>query len=212
MTQQPCCHIFAAGVFSGLTIKPAPADYIIAADGGYYHCVTAGLVPDLILGDFDSLDQKPDGIQTLCFPPEKDDTDTMLAVQTGLARGFRLFHLHACAGGRLDHTLANLQVLLFLAEQGARGFLYAETETFTAIYQDSIQLPLRQSGLFSVLCLGADAQGVCIQGARYPLSNATLHAALPLGVSNCFQGKPVSVSVERGALLISWTTREPASA
>lgn len=206
MTQTPCCHIFAAGVYTGMPVRPAPCDYIIAADGGYHHCVAEGFVPHLLLGDFDSLDHIPEGVETLTFPPEKDDTDTMLAVQTGLSRGFRVFHLHACAGGRLDHTLGNLQILFYLAEQGARGFLYTETETFTAIREDSLQLPLRQSGLFSVFCLGPDAEGVSIRGARYPLHDVTLRASLPLGVSNCFMGTPVTISVRRGTLLINWTT------
>lgn len=202
----PACFIFGAGPFYGLDAPPTPGDLILAADGGYRHCCTAGLRPHLLLGDFDSLDAPPpQDIPRQVFPPEKDDTDTMLAVKLGLARGFRRFHLYGGTGGRLDHTLANLQTLAYLARAGARGELHDESFVFTAIQgPDSLQLPPRADGLFSVFCLGADATGVSIQGGKYEAQDVTLTAAFPLGVSNQFQGKPVEVSITSGFLLVGW--------
>ncbi len=202
----PACFIFGAGPFYGLDVPPAPGDLILAADGGYRHCCTVGLQPHLLLGDFDSLDvPPPQDIPRQVFPPEKDDTDTMLAVKLGLERGFRRFHLYGGTGGRLDHTLASLQTLAYLACAGARGELHDEGFVFTAIQgPDSLQLPPRADGLFSVFCLGADAKGVSIQGGKYETQDITLTAAFPLGVSNQFQGKPVVVSVTSGCLLVGW--------
>ena len=202
----PACFIFGAGPFYGLDVPPAPGDLILAADGGYRHCCTVGLQPHLLLGDFDSLDvPPPQDIPRQVFPPEKDDTDTMLAVKLGLERGFLRFHLYGGTGGRLDHTLANLQTLAYLARAGARGDLHDEGFVFTAIQgPDSLQLPPQADGLFSVFCLGADAKGVSIQGGKYEAQDVTLTAAFPRGVSNQFQGKPVVVSVTSGCLLVGW--------
>lgn len=205
----PACFIFGAGPFYGLDDIPAPGDLILAADGGYQHCCIAGLQPNLLLGDFDSLEvPPPQDIPRQVFPPEKDDTDTMLAVKLGLERGFRRFHLYGGTGGRLDHTLANLQTLAYLAKAGARGELHDESFVFTAIQgPDRLQLPSQAAGLFSVFCLGADAAGVSIQGGKYEAKGVTLTAAFPLGVSNQFRGELVVVSVDSGCLLVGWERR-----
>lgn len=201
----PACYIFGAGPFYGLDRAPTPDDLILAADGGYAHCLRAGLRPALVLGDLDSLATLPQGVPVQSFPPEKDDTDTMLAVKLGLERGYRSFHLYGGTGGRLDHTLANLQVLVYLAQRGAEGFLHDEGFVFTAVRgPGSLCLPAREDGLFSVFCLGADAEGVSIVGAKYGLDRVTLSSAVPLGVSNQFQGAEVVVSLERGCLLVGW--------
>ena len=105
------CFLFGAGPFFGLPVPPQPGDLILAADGGYRHCQAAGLRPDLLLGDLDSLETPPQALPVQTFPAEKDDTDTMLAVKYALAQGCTTVHLYGCTGGRLDHTLANLQTL-----------------------------------------------------------------------------------------------------
>ncbi len=198
------CFIFGAGPFFGLVETPRPGDRVLAADGGYRHCLAAGLTPDLLLGDFDSLDDLPPELEAKKFPVEKDDTDTMLAIKLGLELGHRVFHLYGGTGGRMDHTLANLQALAYLAQAGARGYLYDARYVFTAIQNDRLFLPARKEGIFSVFCLGAEARGVSISGAQYPLRGAPLSPFFPLGVSNHFQGQTVEISVEDGCLLIGW--------
>ena len=155
----PACFIFGAGPFFGLPVSPAPGDVVFAADGGYRHCQAAGLQPDLLLGDFDSLNDLPKGIPIHTFPVEKDDTDTMLAIKYGLKEGYRTFHLYGGTGGRPDHTLANLQALGFLAQAGATGYLYGKSYLFTALRNGSLTLPARKEGIFSLFCLGQEAQG-----------------------------------------------------
>ena len=198
------CFIIGAGPFYGLPVAPAPGDYVIAADGGYLHCREAGLVPDLLLGDFDSLDALPGDTDVERFPVDKDDTDSMLAMKLGLEKGYRTFHLYGGTGGRMDHTLANLQGLASLARQGARGYLYDASYVFTALWNSSLDLPAREEGIFSVFALGETARGVSILGGRYPLEGGELSPFFPLGVCNHFEGRPVRVSVEKGCLLVGW--------
>lgn len=202
------CYIFGAGSYYGLRSKPDVSDYVIAADGGWRWCRSAGLTPDLLLGDFDSLGEVPAFDHILRVPVEKDDTDMMLAIKEGLARGETAFHLYGGVGGRTDHTIANLQGLLYLAERGAQGWLYGDRERFTAICGGEITLPAREKGIVSVFCMGADAQGVTIEGGQYTVHDAVLTASFPLGVSNHFVGNPVRVSVTRGSLLIALIEKE----
>lgn len=197
------CYIFGAGGYYGLRARPDVSDYVIAADGGWRWCRSAGLTPDLLLGDFDSLGEVPAFGHILRVPVEKDDTDMMLAIKHGLERGCREFHLYGGMGGRrTDHTVANFQALLYLARRGARGWLYGDGESYTAICGGEITFPAREQGILSVFCLGADASGVCIRGAKYPLENAVLTADFPLGCSNHFIGQPITVSVADGSLLL----------
>ena len=203
------CYIFGAGSYYGLRSKPDVSDYVIAADGGWRWCRSAGLTPDLLLGDFDSLGEVPAFDHILRVPVEKDDTDMLLAIKEGLARGETEFHLYGGMGGRrTDHTIANLQCLLYLAEHGAQGWLYGDGEQFTAICGGEITLPAREKGIVSVFCMGADAQGVTIEGGQYTVHDAVLTASFPLGVSNHFVGNPVRVAVTRGSLLIGLIEKE----
>ena len=194
------CIIFCAGGFNGLAAPIEKGDYVIAADGGYRHTQALGLTPDAILGDFDSLGFVPENAAV--FPVEKDDTDAMLAVRQGLAQGCDRFILYgALDGARLDHTVANLQTLLFLAEKGAEGYLVGNTQIAFTVLQ-SRAFPESCTGTISVFCLGRDAKGVTLENLKYPLKDGTLTATFPLGVSNHFTGKSATVSVKNGTLLV----------
>ena len=197
------CMIFCAGGFSGL-LQPMPQDaLVIAADGGLRHTEKLGLQPDIILGDFDSLGYVPEGAAV--YPVEKDDTDSMLAIKQGLAQGCDTFYLYgALDGKRLEHTVANFQTLQYLADHGAKGYLVGLEQIVTLVKNGSIHFPAHCSGYLSVFCLGADARGVSIQGAKYELQNHTLTAGFPLGVSNQFMDREAVVEVADGSLLLIW--------
>ena len=197
------CFVFGAGGFYGLPVVPKKGDLVIAADGGWTVCHQLGIVPDLLIGDFDSLMEVPAFDRIRRVPVEKDDTDMMLAVKEGLSNGETIFHLYGGMGGpRTDHTIANLQTLAYLAARGARGYLYGDREIFTALRNGSMTWPERDEGILSVFCMGPDARSVTIQGGQYQVENITLTADFPLGVSNHFVGRPITVSVENGTLLI----------
>lgn len=195
------CVIFCAGGFDKLAQPVGNEDLVIAADGGYLHTQRLGLEPDIVLGDFDSLGFVPEGANV--YPVEKDDTDSMLAARRGLAAGCTDFVIYGGLDGpRLDHTLANVQTLLFLAERGARGTLVGLKHTITTVKNEKIIFPADHQGTVSVLCMGKAATGVTIQGMKYSLEDGTLSADYPLGVSNSFVGKESSVCVKEGCVLV----------
>ena len=198
--------IFAAGTFYGLQERPAPGDFVIAADAGYRVCRQAGIVPDLLLGDFDSMDQPEDFANIHRSPVEKDDTDTMLAVKTALEQGCDTVYIYGGTGGkRLDHTLANLQTLLFIRRRGARGYLYDDDFVWTVLENESLTIEKTvEWGLFSAFCLGDRAEGIDEVGFQYPLKDAVLTPEFPLGVSNHLLEPAATITVRKGALAVGW--------
>ncbi len=197
------CVIFCAAAFDALAAPIEKGSLIIAADGGLVHTQRLGLRPDIILGDFDSLGYTPVGSRV--FPVEKDDTDAMLAIKTGLEAGCREFVIYGGLDGeRLDHTLANYQALQYLADRGAKGTLVGLHYLATVIQNGVWELPPRKEGILSVFCMGKDASGVDIEGLHYSLTDGRLTAGFPLGVSNHFIGKAAKISVKDGSLLILW--------
>lgn len=204
------CFIFAAGTYYGLRERPAPGDFVIAADAGYRCCLREEIVPDLLLGDFDSMEEPKDFANILRAPVEKDDTDTLLAVKEGLERGCTLFYLYGGTGGkRLDHTLANLQTLLYLRSHGARGYLYDRTFVYTAIAGETLTIPRGPEwGLVSAFCFGGPARGVFEEGVQYPLHDAVMTSDFPLGVSNHIVEKEAKITVRDGALIVGWQLSE----
>ncbi len=198
------CYIVGAGDFDASCFRPAPGDFVIAADGGYRHLQRIGTAPDLLMGDFDSLEKVPDTVPVERFPPEKDDTDMMIAIKRALAMGHEQIVLLGAMGGRFDHTFANIQALSYIARHGARGYMAGGGTVVTVIEACEAAFDASHRGYVSVFALGGAAEGVCLRGLKYPLEGATLTPDVPLGCSNEFLGVPASVSVARGALLITW--------
>ena len=195
------CLIFCAAGFDGLAAEIQKDDYILAADGGLLHTEKLGVTPNGILGDFDSLGYTPTG--STVFPVEKDDTDAMLAIKKGLELGYQEFLLYGSLDGpRLDHTVANFQALQYLADRNATGCLVGQDYIVTCVKDGAIRFGAEATGIVSVFCMGADAEGVTLTGLQYPLDNGVLTAGFPLGVSNHFMGKPAKISVEKGSLLV----------
>lgn len=200
------CFIFAAGTFYGLRERPAGDDLVIAADAGYRTCQRLHLVPELLLGDFDSMEAPADFPRILRSPVEKDDTDTMLAAKEGLRRGCTRFFLYGCTGGkRLDHTIASLQTVLYLRAHGAKVDLYDDDFVYTAISEETLTIPKTvEWGLLSAFCFGEPARGVDESGVQYPLRDATLESCFPLGVSNHIVEDCARITVREGVLLVGW--------
>ncbi len=206
------CIIIGAGDFQISSISVEEGDWVIAADGGFSYCRRLKLEPDLVLGDFDSLTGEgrqeleslrlscPEKVKTL--PVEKDDTDMLAAIREGLARGYRLFHIYGSQGGRLDHTIANIQCLNFLKEQGAEGMLLEEDGMICLLRDETAEFPPQCEGRLSLFSYGESAEGVDIRNMKYELKDAVLTNSFPIGVSNEFIGRPASVSVRKGTLLL----------
>lgn len=175
-------------------------DIVLCADGGYHSAAKAGIVPDYIVGDFDSA-PAPTGDKIKVFPKEKDDTDTMLAIKAGMELGCRNFLILGGIGSRLDHTFANLTALRCLKEQGCRGKLSDEHNEAFVIKEESVRIPRKEGCVLSVFSLDAVSYGVSLRGVKYPLEEAELSQS-PLGVSNVILDEFALVSVKKGTLLL----------
>ena len=154
--RRPSSICYIAGAMSltpALRPYPAPGDYVIAADRGFDSLAAYGVTPDLAVGDFDSLGHRPNHPNVIQLPPEKDDTDMLFALRKGLELGYRRFVLLGGVGGRLEHTLGNLQLLDWLTLQGAQGFLAGEKTAATAIRDGArLRFPGGMEGTLSVFC------------------------------------------------------------
>ena len=201
------CYIVGAADLCKIKIRRNDGDLVIAADAGYRYLAELGLNADLVLGDFDSLGFVPDDAEIIRHPVRKDDTDTMLAAREGITRGYRTFVFLGCVGGcRPDHTIANLQTLLWLAENGARGYLFGDDHAYAAVKNGAIRFEGDNQGTLSVFCFGKNAEGVYERGLSYTLEDAELTSSFPLGVSNSFIGESAEVGVKDGSLIVFWET------
>ncbi|HWQ06201.1 MAG TPA: thiamine diphosphokinase [Feifaniaceae bacterium] len=196
------CYIFCA-LPTSCTPVLDPDDFVIAADAGYKQL--GGIKPDLVVGDFDSLGFVPREEAVVELPVRKDDTDALFAVKLGLSRGFLRFVLLGSVGGRLDHTLANIQALAYLTTRGARGVLAGENEKITMLHNGSLRFLGAPEGIVSVFAHDGTAMGVTEENLAYPLDRATVTTDFPIGVSNEFTKQPACITVEDGCLLIVWS-------
>ncbi len=177
------CHVVGAGDFSPWLLCLTENDFLIAADAGYDHLAKAGILPHLYIGDGDSLGFIPEGIDTVVLPEEKDDTDIHAALKEGLARGFRRFRIYGALGGnRFSHSLANLQVLSFLAQNGAEGILIDEHYSVSLLTHGTYSFDFT-GGYFSLFDFSGTGL-VSVTGAKYPLTRAALPPHQTLGISN----------------------------
>ena len=179
-----------------------PDDFNIFCDSGLYHQENLGIEPHLIVGDFDSHENPHLDAETIVLPREKDDTDTVFAVKEAVKRGFDDFLLLGVVGGRLDHTLGNVSILLMLHSLGKRALLvddYSEMEIVSKLpvcIDDSFPF-------FSLLNISGTAEGITVEGAKYPLRDAEIPCTYQYGISNeVLPGHEARVSVEQGELLL----------
>jgi len=196
------CYIIGAGEFHGFDAVPKSGDYVIAVDGGLRYLEQEGIAADLVIGDFDTLCYIPKHPNVITLSREKDDTDTLAAVREGLKLGFDTFWFHGCTGGRIEHTLANIQTLAHLSQIGKQGFLFDKDSVMTTLTNGSRSFSAHRNGFISVFSLSNQSKGVCLKGLKYELNDAVVESHFPIGVSNEFVGKAGEVSVQNGTLLI----------
>lgn len=204
MLDRVCFIIGAGDVDPDLRIDLQEGDLLIAADGGWQTAERMGLTPHLLIGDFDTLPAPAHRADTIVLPCEKDVTDMRAAVDLGLERGFRRFALYGGTGGRLAHTLANLQLLDYLSQKNCRGFLIGDGTVSTAVTDGALDFPADMAGYLSVFCNSGTARGITLTGLKYTLTDGTLTGSEALGVSNEFTGSPARVEVADGTLLVLW--------
>lgn len=184
------------------------AELVIAADGGAEYFHKAGLMPDVLLGDFDSLPQavlqefqayKSAEIRT--FPTNKDFTDMELALNLAMERGATEVVILGASGTRLDHTTANIHLLYKLLTNQIKGCIEDENNRIYLI-NDKLTIKKQDNRKVSLLPLPPCVSGLTTQGLSYPLSDATLTFGTGQGISNEFSDNTATVSLKEGLLLV----------
>ena len=248
-----CVIIGAAEIKNYSRVKEylRPDDFYIFCDGGLFHQKALDVTPNLIVGDFDSYKElnstrgtsshfgkfddsggfggleaskKFPSAEIIRLPCEKDDTDLFYAAKEAVRRGFSTFLLVGAIGGRFDHSLCNISVLLYLDQQGksatilddfsemqlvgtsnATASVYATASSpAPAQHQSSVPaLVPPQFSYFSLMCVSGTAEGVTIKNAKYPLENATISPEWQYAISNeVLPGKTAEITVASGKLLL----------
>ena len=190
---------------SAIEEVPTTDDLMIAADSGYGNAVKLGVTPTVALGDFDSWDEAslPQDIQKIPFPPQKDFTDTQLAVEYAIEQGCRQIVLIGGLSGRLDHTLSNLAILEELEQKKLRGLITDGFNRVRFLRNDSVIIPRSEHFRYlSLLAADEVVRGVEIDGCKYPLKNAKLHRTAQYAVSNEITGNCAFVAIRRGGAWI----------
>lgn len=204
MENKRICAILTGGPENGIPCEPVPdSAFILCADSGLHLAERLNRRPDLVLGDFDSLGAVPEHLPHMTVPVEKDDTDTMLAVRVALEKGFRDIRIYGAFGGRLDHTLANLQTLEYLRQQGADGFLAGVSDCARMLCGgETLRLKKRPDWSLSLFAWSERCEDVNAAGVYYPLAHGTLTRSFPLGVSNHIIAAEAGISCGSGMLLV----------
>ncbi|MDR0984564.1 MAG: thiamine diphosphokinase [Ruminococcus sp.] len=215
--KQKCIIVGGGDFFYDETPFNEKKDFIIACDSGLNYLIEKKIVPDLIIGDFDSLGYVPDNAVVL--PAEKDVTDIKAAVDYALEKGFTDFEIYGGLGGeRLSHTIANIQNLIFLinffaeknldteAKKSCNCTLYGDKIAITAMgkgekYYENFAFKNKYISVFAY----TESAVVSLSGLKYELKEFTLSNSVPLGVSNEFDfvnSKSAKITVHSGIVLI----------
>ncbi|MBR5317001.1 MAG: thiamine diphosphokinase [Lachnospiraceae bacterium] len=210
------CILIGAGDLTVSEIPIGENDLCIAVDAGYEYCKLLEITPDYILGDFDSIGEKEaenvaqiakiEEDKVIILPVEKDDTDILAAIKLGLEKGYQSYRIYGGMGGRVEHTIANIQCLLYLKEHDAVGYLMDGTGMILVAKDEEISFQDSMEGYMSLFSLG-DKAVVSIENMKYPLDECEITNSFPIGISNEFiLGEKGKVTVHKGAvvMIVSW--------
>ena len=195
--------IFSGGEFSGIPEYLNINEYYITivCDAGYLSAQSAGVTPDIFVGDFDSVPEElvkcPEIIKLY---PVKDMTDTQEAIDVAISRGAAKITILGALGGRVDHTLANIHLLKYAKEKGIDAEI-ADNDTYISLITNSKKVLKKDGSCLSLIPL-SDCHGVSISGVYYPLQKADMPVGNPYGISNEFTEDEATISVDSGELLL----------
>ena len=219
MSENQRAVVFVNGVVENYGwIEPflKPNDILIAVDGGYRHMKALNLIPHLLIGDLDSVDEQDVkrlsalGVEIHKYPQEKDETDLEIVFLTARERGYSTLRVIGAFGGRMDHWLANLFALTHPA-YAQMDICYEDDQETAFIIRSEGVVNGNPGDLLSLIPMGGAVTGVRTEGLKYPLRDETLYAHLSRGVSNEFLGGQARVTIEEGLLLcIHLRTNSPA--
>lgn len=199
------CLIISGGEYSPIDLNIS-YDYVIACDAGYDNSIRLGIKPNLVIGDFDSYEGSesdiPSDISVKKYPVKKDDTDTMLAIKHAMELGYKHIVLCCALGRRMDHTMANLQSMAYVAANGGFCQLLSEDEHMMTFTGPKVELPRCPGYSLSLFSLSDVCTGLCISGAEYDVSDIVLTNSFPLGLGNSWKEDTVTLEMKEGILLI----------
>ena len=179
-----------------------PDDFAVFCDSGLRHQPFLRVAPGLIVGDFDSHLRPETKVETIVLPREKADTDTAYAVKEALRRGYDSFLLIGMVGARLDHTLGNVSLLLYLDSLGKEARMLDDYSEMRVVSRETAEIT-DSCSYFSLLNVTGLARGITITGAKYPLEDAEITCEYAYGISNeVLPGQTARVSVREGRLLL----------
>ncbi len=202
------CTIFAGGKISNTDfINPLEirknSGLIICADSGLHIAEKIGVTPDLIVGDFDSyIGSLPENIEIYRSVPEKDDTDTLMAVRIAIDRGYDEIRLYGGLGARFDHSFANIQTLVFAYENGCKMTIYDADNILMLRGVGEYEFPCKPDWYFSLFALTEKADIGELKGVKYPLENYVMSISYPIGVSNEITADKAYLSIKSGLVLV----------
>lgn len=179
---------------------------MIAADGGARHAKDLGLIPNLVLGDFDTLtlqelkDWEEQDVNVEKFPPDKDFTDTHLAVLRAVELGYTDLVIIAALGGRLDHTLANI-MLLALPQAREHNLIILDEHQEIRLIRDYLIIEGEPGQIISLLPLSDKVSGIITQGLQFQVPQNTFLMGIPNGISNVMTARQATIKIEAGLLL-----------
>lgn len=195
------CILLGASLTQEKEISKNTNDYIIACDNGLELVNRFNLKPDLLIGDFDSLDIVPTEFKTIRLNPVKDTTDIYEGIIEGKKLGYKLFYLYGCLGNRIEHTLANIQIIYSLKKEGLEGFLIENDTILRIVHNEKVALPSSLFGYISVFSISENSI-LSLKNLKYELSEVTINNMFPIGIDNEFIGKEAIVDVKEGYILL----------
>lgn len=176
-------------------------DTVICADGGYDHAVKIGIKPDIVLGDMDSVRNDYSDERYEKFPVEKDWTDSELAVNYVIDRGFDSAVLLGCTGTRGDHSLSNIFLLRHLEKNGVSAVLI-DDNNMIYMPENSIELTGKKGDIVSVVPVSETVTGYTTEGLYYRAENAVLEFGKTLANSNSMNGEKCRISWRTGTAVV----------
>jgi len=188
--------------------RAAHASRIIAADKGACYCLDAGVIPDIVVGDMDSIDSRSleklheYNVELEEHSTDKDQTDTQLALDLAVRGGADKVEILAACGDRFDHSLANVHLLYRARSLGVPAVILSTTQR---IFLVDKEIFLRGSkGLtISLLPLTMRADGIYLSGFLYDLENASMEIGNPYGISNTITSDKARISINNGVLIVT---------
>lgn len=182
-------------------------DYVICADRGICHARRLGIMPDLIVGDFDSGSEEDlvyfqnQGVIINRFPSEKDETDTEIAIQRAIEMQPEEVDIYGGLGSRLDHSLGNVHLLYQLLMVGIKGRLLNPNNS-VSLAMNSYKITGKKGDLVSLIPFAGNVEGVTTKGLAYPLEDVTISIGTSLGISNYLLEEVAEVVIRKGILIV----------